>query len=325
MKWPNKLARLPEEFGDYIVIPDGFLVPVKGKRNGNLLLADKNGKLHRITEDEKNVFYHEVEFFDFNGDGLKDILTSRVRIVGRFPWNQKWTGDLIWYENPGKARITELWPKHYITEGPDVIFRKVKYGSGYAIFTTEFFAEVKKLSVQFVTKDGVLTGSRVIDANMGKPFGIELADLDGDGVDELLFTNHQDQEDAIKAAVYAYEIPADLQNGDFTRHTLAQGISELKVDTSGAGSPGFPIPFYPKVSETCGPMHIMVAGDGSYDVWYLRPKVGGKRFEYESTLLDIGGTTGEMLLHDFNGDGINDILIPDNDFWKLHVITFDRL
>ena len=43
-----------------------------------MFLADRKGNIHRITDNAKNKFYHEVEWHDFNGDGSKDILTVRV-------------------------------------------------------------------------------------------------------------------------------------------------------------------------------------------------------------------------------------------------------
>jgi len=318
MLWPNKLARVPEEYGDYIVVPDGFLPP--GKSNGNMYLADASGSLHRISPEEKGAFYHEVEWHDFNGDGLKDMLTARVVKSGFFV--PKFTGNLMWYENPGVDKITGLWKQHIITTGPDVIFRQKPYGDGFAVYTTEFFGKVPRLSVQFINKQGVKTGARIIDDNMGKPFGIEINDINGDGIDDLLVTNHQNnEEDEIKAAIYAYEIPEDLATGDFKRHTLAYDLSQIKEQTPGVGSPGFAMGFHPKKDMT-GAKHIVCAGDGSFDVWYLRPT--GKPWDWEASVIDIGGTTGEMLLHDFDGDGVQDVLVPDNDLFKLHMITFEQ-
>jgi len=318
MQWPNELSRAPSSFGDYIVIPDGFLVPTRD--NGNIFLADSQGGIFRITPAEKGACYHEVEFHDFNGDGLEDILTARFVKGGPF-FKPTFKGDLLWYENPGLSSLTSEWKQHIITQGPDVIFKTIPYQGGFAIFCAEFFAQ--KLTVQFVSKRGVLTSSRVIDENIGKAFGVSVEDVDGDGTAELLVTNHQadgkKHHDDIKAGVFAYEIPHDLKTGTFKKHTLAQSISPLKVDDAGAGTPGFAHTFYPRKGMT-GPKHIVAAGDGSFDVWYLTPTA--TRFQYDYTLVDIGGTTGKMLLKDFDNDGIMDVLVPDNDQWKLHIITF---
>lgn len=95
----------------------------------------------------------------------------------------------------------------------------------------------------------------------------------------------------------------------------------MKDDNPGVGAPGFATAFYPREGMT-GFKHVVAAGDGTFDVWYLRPT--STRWEYEWQLIDINGTTGQLLLHDFDNDGVIDILVPDNDYWKLHMITFEQ-
>jgi len=319
VQWPNKLSRVPEEYGDYVVVPDGFLVPLKS--DGNIFLADANGTLNRITPKVTGAFYHEVEWHDFNGDGLKDILTVRVNKIGFVPGNYD-EGEMLWLENPGKDKFTAgEWKTHIITKGPDVIFKTIPYQGGMAVFCTEFFRDDPRISVRLLNLQGQLTASRIIDTNLGLPFAVNLADLDGDGTYELLATNHQDEETEIKAAIFGYEIPwNDLINGQFQRHTLVYHPSTIKQPLPGVGAPGFAYAFYPKEGMT-GPRHIVAAGDGNFDVWYLKP-TGRGRFDYETQIVDFEGTTGELLLHDFDDDGIMDILVPDNDEWGLHGITF---
>lgn len=324
LKWPNKLSRVPEEYGDYVVVPDGFLVPTKS--DGNIFLADARGQTHRITPKKKGAFYHEVEWHDFNGDGLKDILTLRVNQLGLVPGN--WDpGEMLWLENPGVDRMAKQeWREHVIVEGPDVIFKTAPYQGGLAVFCTEFFRDDRRISVRLLNSQGEQTAFRIIDDTAGLPFALTLADLDGDGTKELLFTNHENNitrdETGIKPGVFAYEVPwDDLINGDYPRHTLAQpSESTLKDPATGAGSPGFAYAFYPKVGMT-GPKHLICAGDGSFDVWYMKPT---GRFQYEVQIIDFDGTTGELLLHDFDKDGIMDVLVPDNDEWGLHGITFEE-
>lgn len=323
LQWPNKLSRVPEEYGDFIVVPDGFLVPLKS--DGNIFLADKSGELYRITDNSPNRFYHEVEWHDFNGDGLKDILTVRVNKNGFLPGDYD-EGDLMWLQNPGPAAFVREWTPHLIAKGPDVIFKSVPYKGGLAVFCTEFFRtkaphDDPRISVSLLNNRGEQTAYRVIDDNLGLPFAANLDDLDGDGQKELIVSNHQDDETEIKAAVFAYEVPwDDLINGEFKRHTLIYHPSTIKRPASGVGSPGFAYAFYPEEGMT-GPKHIVCAGDGSFDVWYMWPT---GRFTYDYQILDFPGTTGELLLRDWNADGVMDILIPDNDEWALYGITFER-
>jgi len=325
--WPNKLGRAPTELGDFIVVPDGFLPP--GMSDGDLFLARADGSVARISESKTGTFYHEVEWHDFNGDGLKDILTVRCTKTGSVFSGFAFTGEMVWMENPGKAEMDKvLWKEHHIADGPDVIFKSIPGpNGGRAVFATEFFNGAgPQLSVHMLHANGTRYADKVIDTavgGMGKPFAVDIDDLDGDGVNELLVTNHQGPDDEILPAIFAYEVNWNDLTGaasSYKRTTLTYGPSENKNNNAGVGAPGFAHAFYPAAGMS-GPKYIFCAGDGAFDVWILIPKPG-ERFGYETKLIDIGGTTGEILRYDFDGDGIQDLLVPDNDFWGLHVITF---
>ena len=47
------------------------------------------------------------------------------------------------------------------------------------------------------------------------------------------------------------------------------------------------------------------------------------RFQYDTQILGFSGTTGVPLLSGFDGDGIMDILVSDNDEWDLYGIAFE--
>lgn len=317
--WPNKLSKTPSNYPEYTVVPDGFLPP--GCEDGGIYLADPSGIVHRVIEPVNDQFYHEVEWHDFSGDGILDMLTARVVKGGPF-FAPTFSGQLLWLENPGKNQmINRYWKEHVITAGPDVIFKSKPYGDGLAVYCTEFFAKVPQVSVRLVTMQGKQTAVNVIDNTIGNPFAVGLDDIDGDGTNELVVTNHQDSsQDDIKAAVYAYEIPSDVINGNFVRHTLAYDVSPIASHAPGVGSPGFANVFTPKLGQS-GRRHLLVAGDGSFDVWYLKP-TGNDKWSYSTEVFYIGGTTGQMLVMDLNGDNIIDALIPDNDNFDLRAITF---
>ena len=84
------------------------------------------------------------------------------------------------------------------------------------------------------------------------------------------------------------------------------------------GFPGFAYSFYPQKGMP-GPKHIVCAGDGSFYVWYMVPT---RCFQYEIQIIDFPGTTGELLLTDFDGDGIMDILVPEATCGGIYRITF---
>jgi hypothetical protein len=322
LQWPNKLSKTPSDYPEFTVVPDGFLPP--GKSDGGVFLADPSGTVHRITAERKGGFYHEVEWHDFNGDGEKDMLTARVIKSGPF-FAPKFDGELVWLENPGRGQMTrQMWKEHIVASGPDVIFKTKAYNGALAVYCTEFFGEVPRISVRLLSNSGVQTDFRIIDTTIGKPFAVNLKDLDGDGENELVVTNHQDStKDEVKSAVYAYEIPSNLMTGEFKRHTLCYDVAPMAASGPGVGSPGFAEVFHPDASApSSARKHLLVAGDGSFDVWYLTPKDSG-RFDYDTKVIEMGGTTGQMLMMDFDNNGIVDALIPDNDNFNMRAITFE--
>jgi len=320
-KWPNKLDHAPPSVagsgGDILVIPDGFLVP--GKRTGGIFFH-RNGKLHRISAIKENAFYHEVEWRDMNGDGHLDILCPRAIINGTF--SVEFRGEFMWYENPGPSKVmSQEWKEHKIVDGPDVICHTKDYKNGLVSFCSQFWTGTGKLVMHGLTKQGVHKWSRVIDHDCLKCFSVKPVDIDGDGVLDLLSTNHPDKKD--QSAVFGYEVPWDnLESGSFKKHVLATNIFQTILGNAGVGAPGFPEAFHPRVGDTSGPVDIVVAGDGSLDVWHLAP-IQGQRFSYEARQVrSPRGTTGKMLVHDFDGDGIMDVLVPDNDLHEIWGFTF---
>lgn len=70
-----------------------------------------------------------------------------------------------------------------------------------------------------------------IDVNGGAFFDVKILDLDLD-VDqnkELLVTNHQGENAAIKGAIYAYKLVGSVRNGVWTRSVIYDNFPVLKL------------------------------------------------------------------------------------------------
>ena len=164
-KWPNEVAVVPQDvFGSRaIVVPDGFLVPMKN--NGGIYVIKIDGVdvtkttgTVELTKEKNGYFYHTGFWVDLNGDGRKDFITARSNA-------KEGGGELIWLEHPEGGLDTAPWTEHFISSGPDVsieIDTFAEFPGEIVVFAAEFFN--KKLSFYRVsTTDGSLVASRVID------------------------------------------------------------------------------------------------------------------------------------------------------------------
>lgn len=217
--WPNQITEVPAEiFGaDYVSIGAGFLVP--GRSTGSVDIVNlADGNTFPISKQKKGWFYHRVIWHDMNGDGRLDAVTARAKkpIFGGSD------GEIVWLEQP--ANPLSAWPEHFITKGPDVNFvlEDLDNDGQVEIIGADFFS--KKLTVHWLNA-GTWEG-RTIDATLGAAFDLERVDLNGDGIKDLLVTNHE--ADASKAGIFAYEIPTDWKLASWTRHTLRADVIDLR-------------------------------------------------------------------------------------------------
>lgn len=118
--------------------------------------------------------------------------------------------------------------------------------------------------------DGTLVAKRTIDTSVLSAYSVTYADINGDGIKELMVNNHE--KDNKKTAIYAFSFPSDWMTGDFTKHLIASDFKNKFSLTIPNMAPGFPYPFYPEVSrEGRDPAHIVVAGDGDHTAWIMTP------------------------------------------------------
>ena len=321
-KWPNIISMAPEEIGEYLAVPDGFLVPFKETGGVYLLKIGCNGMTLasepiEITKPKRSYFYHMVVWRDMNGDGLLDVVTARVDDPILFG---KPSGQLVWLEQPKSDPLNNVpWTEHSLADGPETVFVLTDLNpndSQYEVFASQFFTKHLGLYVLGL-KNNSLMYSRYLDESIGPAYMVELVDLNNDDSLDLLVTNHVGGEGG---SVFGYEIPSDLRNGDFKRHTLADGFP---VTESGSNqfAPGFAYSFKPHNSYA-GKPYILVAGDGSQRAYLLTPTQAD--FSYNKTvIISAGGVVGSIGFGDVIGsDGWAEFFVPDYDGNRVFGYTF---
>lgn len=339
--WPNVATPIPDGVFDadekvaycgsdnvdncsLLVVPDGFLTP--GHKTGGIFLlagrtTSSTAKI-ALTQSEKNWFYHDVHWVDLDGDGRLDVLAARANVdaVGRA------RGELIWLRHPSIVDSKTPWEIGKLTDGPDVITLVVRGNNDLLyVFAAEFFGE--KLSLTTLKPGGgsIFVSYEILDATIGPTEDLHLADVDGDGMLELVISSH---EGGTGGSVYAYELPPNLNpnaegsdntsmDASWSRILLATGFKVTKPGPNQA-SPGF---IYPVISATYVRPLWFVAGDGSQGVhlmWPVSDKTGNNMYKYDvAKILDIGGTVGTLAINDLDGDGILEMVVPDYDNGRL--------
>lgn len=204
-----------------------------------------------------------------------------------------------------------------LVEGP--------YEGEYVLFAAEFFNE--KVTFYRIKKDdGSLVDSRLIDDEILSAYQVTYADLNGDGIKELMVNNHETDDST--NGIWAYSFPADWMTGEYTKRTLATDFKNAFSITVPNMAPGFPYPFYPETKyegEIGHAAHILVAGDGDHTA-HIMTSTDAENFVWErDTLKNMRGTVGAMTWADLDHDGWNEVWVPNYDDSKIEVFRFSAL
>ncbi len=233
--WPNQTQAVSSDlFGNKsTVVANGFfdVIPFKHNSTGSLsLIPDATHQILKLTKDKKGYYYHKAQWVDLHGDGQFGFLTARTNST---PKKTK-SAELVFINPTDKGADVFPWHEEVIYKGgPDVGFdvADLDHDGVYEIYASEFFKE--SLAVVHYSKG--IWQQRVIDSTIGRVFDVEVTSLNGNGDKALLVTNHVNKTN--KSAVFAYEIPNDIVQGTFIKHTLWSDIKTVKKGF-GQASPG---------------------------------------------------------------------------------------
>lgn len=310
--WPNEIEKYPSspDQEEILVVASGFFPPIKNN-GGVYLIHTKNGTVEKISKEKKGWWYHRTRFWDYDGDGRLDIVTARA-YKGMF-WGKG--AELIVLLAPnGKSR--KKWEEKYLFQGPDVFFELVDFDKDqkFEVISSQFLFE--KISYHYLDE---ITGKwveKIIDNTIGPGFDLSVVDLNGDGLNEILVTNHVSNE---KAGVFAYEVPAEPRHDNWNKHVIHQGF---KTTARGIGqaSPGNARAFKAN-SETDKKLSIVVSGDGNEKVHLFTPTE--TPWNYRHDIIYSGrGIIGKVTTSDADRDGKTEIYIPAYDENKIQIFEY---
>ncbi len=282
--------------------------------------------------------------FDVDGDGLLDFIAARA-VKPLTPLTPP-AGELVWLRQPAVAQpfapASLPWKEGVLRSGawaPDVGFTppvSIRGDGDEQIYFTSFFTGGGLAMLQcsgcagaggsatWATASLTLT---VLDASLGPAFDVAVVDLNGDGVRDLLVTNHADNATApahTASQVVAYVAPppgtALTDASAWGRHVLAEGFL-IREPGPNQASPGEASALL-LPGGAAKPL-VLVSGDGEQRWTILEPASSDpSNWGYTRTeILDCGGTTGKQA--SLTVAGVAYVLLPCYDAGTVHAFRVE--
>merc|ERR1712216_926856 len=131
-----------------------------------------------------------------------------------------------------------------------------------------------------------------------------------------MVNNHEKSAD--ENGIWAYKIPSTKNSfkGPWEKTQIASHfVNAFNLFVPGM-SPGFPYPFWPEAANESKAArghapNIVIAGDGDYSFWMMT-KTGNLTYDRD-LVKDAKGTVGALTWGDLDGDGWNELWMPNYD------------
>lgn len=337
--WPNELIYTNESIYDPkfdafggLVVAGGFLVPTKS--NGGLYYypftsLDRSSVsinppilLSSNTQDKVSWFYHRARHVDVSGDGYKDFVTCRTHK----PIFGKTLVELVAFVYQPQTSSYNL---NIISEGNCDVFFEVDDIDGdgrVEIIAAGFFISKLNLIYSDDPKNSFVNGNIkiiTIDSQAGQLFDVGIYNLDNKGNLELLVTNHQPNNNAIKGSVFFYQLNGTVRTGLWERSVIYNNFPVLKSGPNQA-APGVAKAFYPNLNDKTGSPYILVSGDGAENAYLFAPSNDSNALSYKLVWNAYykGDTVGGLAVADIDNDGYAEFSVPLYEANKIEIYTF---
>lgn len=276
--------------------------------------------------------WHEARQHDLDGDGKLDIITTSAQIQDASNNNTNSInpkkGRIEWYRHLGNGQFDH----HIINDSLGGVFIKlfdIDKDGDLDIVVSQFFWGVSRPALVWleqIAAPGVANNYQgvweyhVIDNTTGLGYYFEFYDIDLDGEYELVYDNHNNQNNAninygsgvVMPELCYFKIPQNpTQSSQWPKTTIYNGFRSNLFDFGNPDSQGCPGIFSIGDVDGNGYPDIACPGDGN-DTLYLFRQIPGNVFVKE--VVDIGKMFGMAKITDLDGDGKNEIVAAKHNF-----------
>jgi hypothetical protein len=263
-------------------------------------------KRHDIVPYGDDRFYHKGVFVDFDGDGVKDLVTVAEATDGAKARWFKGTKDAARFE-PKALEIGDG-----LGSFANVI--DIDGDGDLDVAAAEYFVQGESFAWFERTGapgPGAPAGTwqkHVMDDTAGRSIQLSfVANLYGDGKTRAVGTNHVNTAkappDPVESAVFVLDPPADPKD-KWQRTVLSEGIqSRPNMGMQVQAAPGV---FGAGDVDGDGDVDLVVSGDGDLRTFFLEQTSPGKFATH--TLEESLGEAGGALVVDLDGNGKNEVV-----------------
>lgn len=229
-------------------------------------------------------FYHELQRVDLDRDGKKDIVTTRAQFVPPMGGPPGINLAVDWYKADGQGGYT----RYTIDSahcGSMIQMYDVDNDYDQDIVCPQFFGPPYAPSIVWFEQTAKPAAANnwagawvvhPIDSTTGLGFDIRFVDIDRDGKDELVYANHNNQNNpglgGIPSGIYAFEIPKkqDVRTAtQWDKIVIDEGYEVTAPDNGNPASQGTPGLIDIADFNRDGRLDIVTSGDGADGLFLL--------------------------------------------------------
>lgn len=311
-----------EDGQDDLLLPTGFLTTGGGSLQW---LAGGDFTQRRAISPETSLgstgfFWHQVVQFDLDGDGKKDLITTSTNVSQGPPQIR-----VEWYKHLGNGQFEQ----HIIAQnlgGVFIVAHDFDNDGDMDLGLSQFFGGPSLMWLEQLvapTASNQWKGnwqSHVIDATTGLGYAMKMYDIDVDGEQELVYCNHNNQNNPrllgpagnpIPSGVYWFELPSSSTSAPWEKHTISEGFDVTNFDFGNPASQGSPGIFDVGDIDGNGLPDIVLPGDGAKDLYLLRQQPD---HSFTKETIATGTMFGMAKIVDWDGDGSMEVIAAMHNF-----------